>query len=35
MGGTGNLESALEVCITGNDVWIGAGASILRGVTIG
>lgn len=35
MGGNGNWKSASEVCKTGNDVWIGSGATILRGVTVG
>lgn len=35
MGGKGNWESSLEPCKIGNDVWIGSGANILRGVTIG
>lgn len=35
MGGDGNWKSASEKCQIGHDVWIGAGASILRGVTIG
>ncbi|BCN30817.1 xenobiotic acyltransferase family protein [Anaeromicropila herbilytica] len=35
MGGEGNWKSAYEKCQIGNDVWIGAGATILRGVTVG
>jgi len=35
MGGTGNWESASETCETGNDVWIGSGVTVLRGVHIG
>lgn len=35
MGGNSNWKSASETCRTGNDVWIGSGATILRGVTIG
>lgn len=35
MGGNGNWASAAEKCQIENDVWIGAGANILRGVTIG
>ena len=35
MGGCSNWQSASEVCETGNDVWIGSGANILRGVRIG
>lgn len=35
MGGAGNWESASEKCITGHDVWIGSGATVLRGVSIG
>lgn len=35
MGGNGNWKSASEKCEIGNDVWIGSGANILRGVTIG
>lgn len=35
MGGDGSWKSASEKCQIGHDVWIGAGASILRGVTIG
>jgi acetyltransferase-like isoleucine patch superfamily enzyme len=35
MGGDGNWESASEKCQIGHDVWVGAGANILRGVTIG
>ncbi|WP_010076466.1 CatB-related O-acetyltransferase [Clostridium cellulovorans] len=35
MGGNGNWKSASDECEIGNDVWIGAGANILRGVTIG
>ena len=30
-----NWKSASDVCETGNDVWIGSGANILRGVRIG
>lgn len=35
MGGSGNWESASEKCETGNDVWIGSGVTVLRGVNIG
>lgn len=35
MGGNGNWKSASEICETGNDVWIGSGATILRSVSIG
>ena len=35
MGGDGNWKSVSEICQTGNDVWIGSGATILRGVTVG
>lgn len=35
LGGSGNWKSAAEDCEIGNDVWIGSGANILRGVTIG
>lgn len=35
MGGNGNWKSASEVCEIGNDVWIGSGATILRGVVVG
>lgn len=35
MGGNRTWQSAAEPCEIGNDVWIGAGANILRGVTIG
>ncbi|MGN0611433.1 MAG: hypothetical protein ACI4JI_06570 [Ruminiclostridium sp.] len=35
MGGNGNWKSASEICKTGNDVWIGCGAVILRNVTVG
>ena len=35
MGGNGNWKSASEKCEIGNDVWIGSGATILRGVTVG
>jgi len=32
MGGNSNWKSAADPCETGNDVWIGSGANILRGV---
>lgn len=35
MGANSNWKSASEKCVIGNDVWIAAGASILRGVTVG
>ncbi len=35
MGGSGDWQSFSEPCKIGNDVWVGAGANILRGVTIG
>lgn len=35
MGGSGNWESASDKCETGNDVWIGSGVTVLRGVSIG
>lgn len=35
MGGNSNWQSVQEVCILGNDIWVGAGVNILRGVTIG
>ncbi len=35
MGADGNWESASEECKLGNDIWIGAGVNILRGLSIG
>ncbi len=35
MGGNSNWSSASEKCETENDVWIGSGATILRGVKVG
>lgn len=35
MGGDSNWKSASEKCTLGNDIWIGAGANILRSVNIG
>jgi len=35
MGANGNWRSASEKCATGNDVWIGSNAIVLRGVTVG
>lgn len=35
MGGNSNWESVKQECTLENDIWIGAGVNILRGVTIG
>lgn len=35
MGGNSNWKSVYDKCNVGNDVWIGAGANILRDVSIG
>lgn len=35
MGGNGNWKSASQPCELGNDVWVGSGATILRGVKVG
>jgi virginiamycin A acetyltransferase len=35
LGGDSNWKSRHEPCIVGNDVWIGTGAVILRGVHVG